>query len=409
MLKRICILLFVVNNINAQPNILDSLLKNNAQLKAYYEQTKELNIQIVYTQINRDKHNIPTFNTFTYNTKNHPYFYPASTVKMPIALLALEKLNDKKYKAININTPLIESTQYNALPKNQNTYTKYKDSTVANYIKQIFLVSDNHASNVLYQFCGQAYIQQKLREKNYKTAIIKHQLGVNASNTANKQSPAFYFIDSTNNIVFTEKEKFSTASFTKRKVSLGKAYLHNGQIINKPFDFSDKNNVRLIDLHRMLQSVIFPANSISKSTFTLTPAQRKFVLYYMSAYPGESMNPLYDTSNYYDAYCKFLLYGAEKKPTNPNIRIFNKVGDAYGFLTDIAYIVDFENKVEFLLSATINCNTNKIYNDDNYDYETIGFPFLKFLGEAIYNYELKRAKKYLPYLQEFIMNYQQPL
>jgi len=130
-----------------------------------------------------------------------------------------------------------------------------------------------------------------------------------------------------------------------------------------------------------------------------------FVKHWMSAFPRESNFPYYDTANYWDAYCKFLYYGSEKGATAPNIRIFNKVGDAYGFLIDIIYFVDFTNKVEFMLSATISCNSDGIYNDDHYDYETIGFPFMKNLGRTIYEYELTRKKKFLPDLSSFQLTY----
>ncbi len=88
-----------------------------------------------------------------------------------------------------------------------------------------------------------------------------------------------------------------------------------------------------------------------------------------------------------------------------NIRIFNKEGDAYGFLNDIAYVADFENKIEFMLSCTILCNTDGIFNDDKYDYETIGFPFMKKLGQLIYNYEKQRPRKHLPDLSRFVIDY----
>lgn len=84
-----------------------------------------------------------------------------------------------------------------------------------------------------------------------------------------------------------------------------------------------------------------------------------------------------------------------------NIRIFNKVGQAYGYLTDNAYIVDFKNGVEFLLSAVIYVNDNQIFNDDKYEYDEIGFPFLANLGKVIYEYELKRNKKFSPDLSKF--------
>ena len=124
----------------------------------------------------------------------------------------------------------------------------------------------------------------------------------------------------------------------------------------------------------------------------------------MSMKPAESDHPKYD-STYTDGYVKFLLAGGKGAMENKNIRIFNKVGDAYGFLTDVAYIVDFEKGVEFMLSATIYCNSDGIFNDDKYDYETIGFPFLKQLGQTIYTHEVKRHRKHKPDLSRFKVDY----
>jgi hypothetical protein len=124
----------------------------------------------------------------------------------------------------------------------------------------------------------------------------------------------------------------------------------------------------------------------------------------MSQLPRESQSPKYDTSHY-DAYCKFLMFGDNKKPMPKNIRIFNKVGDAYGFLIDNAYIVDFEKNIEFMLTACIYVNSDGIFNDDKYDYETIGYPFMANLGKAIYEYELKREKKFVPNLNRFKVSY----
>ncbi|HEV7622001.1 MAG TPA: hypothetical protein VGO09_09715, partial [Flavisolibacter sp.] len=80
-------------------------------------------------------------------------------------------------------------------------------------------------------------------------------------------------------------------------------------------------------------------------------------------------------------------------------------GDAYGFLTDVAYIVDFKNKVEFILSANILCNNDQILYDDHYDYDNIGYPFMKNLGRAFYNYEMKRKRKNIPDLSKFKLSY----
>ena len=125
----------------------------------------------------------------------------------------------------------------------------------------------------------------------------------------------------------------------------------------------------------------------------------------MSERPRESDHPRYDTTEYFDSYAKFFWFKAGRRPIPPYIRIFNKPGWSYGFLTDIAYIVDFEHKVEFMLAGTIYTNSDGVLNDDKYDYEAIGYPFFKEVGEIIYQYELARKRRFSPDLGKFRVDY----
>jgi len=113
---------------------------------------------------------------------------------------------------------------------------------------------------------------------------------------------------------------------------------------------------------------------------------------YLSQFPSETNYPKYDSSYYYDSYVKFFFRN-ETHHLPPQVRVFNKVGWSYGFLTDVSYIVDFKNKTEFMLSATLYVNSDSVLNDNKYDYDSIGYPFLYNLGQTIYQYELKRNKK----------------
>ena len=65
-------------------------------------------------------------------------------------------------------------------------------------------------------------------------------------------------------------------------------------------------------------------------------------------------------------------------------------------LIDVAYFVDFDKNIEFFLSASIYCNSDEILNDDKYDYDAIGFPFMKNLGKIIYEEEVNRKRKIVP-------------
>lgn len=351
-------------------------------------------VQIIYTQINRNKKNKPSFKEFSYRLNKEEYFYPASTVKMPIALLALEKINELGIKGLNRNSIMITDS---AAAAQDHVYNQPNANdgapTIENYIKQIFLVSDNDAFNRLYEFLGQEYIQRKLKEKGYPDVIIRHRLQVNRTVEQQSITNPVKFYDTAGNLIYEQPAIKSNAVFEATNVLLGKGYIKSGKLINEPFSFLNKNRIHLQDLHHILQSVIFPEQFTRKKRFNLTEDDYAFVRKYMSIYPRESETPSYDSSYYYDTYCKFLLQGSERKTLFPNVKIYNKVGDAYGFLLDIAYITDPSNNIEFMLSAVISCNTDGIYNDDQYEYDAIGFPFMRDLGIAIYQQELQRKGK----------------
>jgi hypothetical protein len=125
----------------------------------------------------------------------------------------------------------------------------------------------------------------------------------------------------------------------------------------------------------------------------------------MSEYPSESKYPHYDTTEYFDSYTKFFLFKSGRSHVPPYIRIFNKPGWSYGFLTDVAYIADFKNRIEFMVSAVIYVNSDGILNDDKYEYDETGYPFFKELGNIIYEYELTRKRKYRPDLRNLPLHY----
>jgi len=389
--------IFLEQLMQSKPDEFASILSNK----------DSLNVQIIYTQINRDKKNNPTFTNYTFNLNHQNYFYPASTVKMPIAFLALEKLNDLHIPGVNKYTAMItdsSSAAQQIIFTQPNAYNAAP--TIANYIKQIFLVSDNDAFNRLYEFLGQEYILRKLTEKGYGDAVIRHRLNISLTNEQNKTTNPVIFYDTTGKVLYHQDAQYNKNDFASLNVKLGKGYYKGNELIHEPFDFSNKNRLYLQDLHDILQSVLFPCNTDAKKKFNLSQDDYDFVLKWMSSYPRESKFPYYDSAHYWDAYCKFLLYGSGKGSLLPDVRIFNKVGDAYGFLTDVAYIIDKKNNVEFMLCATISCNSDGIYNDDKYDYETIGYPFMKHLGRLIYDFELKRDKKHKASLAKFDIDYE---
>lgn len=381
--------------LNQQPGLFEKILNDT-----------ENKVQIIYTGIDRDKNNRATFTDHFLNVNADKYFYPASTVKLPVAILALQKLNELNIPGLDMNSTMNTEADDKSQSLNYNDPTSAEGRpAIANYIKKILLVSDNDAFNRLYEFLGQEYINNTLHKLGYEDVQIIHRLEISLTEDQNRHTNPVRFFDTSGQLIYEKPAEKSKLKYANRSTKMGKGFYRSGQLINEPFDFSQKNRLTLQSLHNILRSIIFPESVTGKQRFNLKEEDYLFLRKYMSMFPQESKYPAYDSVNYWDHYVKFLLFGAGKEPAESNIRIFNKVGDAYGFLIDAAYVVDFKNEVEFMLSAIIHCNSDEIFNDDKYEYNTIGFPFMRNLGQVIYQYELKRKRKFSPDLKKIMIDY----
>ncbi|MEY3052060.1 MAG: hypothetical protein RLY31_1845 [Bacteroidota bacterium] len=407
-MKRLLIpalLLFTIAPAMAQRNILQKLLLHHDSLFGpVLQQPDVYDVQVIYTQIDRDERNRPSFRSHTFRLDERDYYYPASTVKMPIALLALEKLNKLAIRGLDKHTAMQHGAATTPqTPVTRDTTAADGNPSVAHYVKKIFLVSDNDASNRLYEFLGQAYLNESLWNKGYANALITHRLGISGfDEMANRHTnPVSFRLN--DSLLYHQGEVYSAAerSFPLRKTLRGKGYYQGEELIHQPFDFSKKNFISLQTQLDILQAVLFPESVPPSRRFQLTEDDYRLLYQVMSELPRESRYPTYDHEP--DHYVKFFLFGdrTEQERMPDHIRIFNKVGWAYGFLTDIAYIIDLEAGVEFMLAATIHVNKDGIFNDDQYEYESVGLPFLANLGRVVYEHEKKRPRKFRPNLDKF--------
>jgi hypothetical protein len=387
----------------------DLMARQPSKFKRIIKQKDTLEVQIIYTQINRDSLNRPSFKSFYFHVDSTKYFYPASTIKLPMVLLAFEKLNQLNIKKLNKFTPMFSDSIYSGqLSAKKDTTAENGLPSIAHYARKILLVSDNDASNRLYEFVGQKEVNATLKKKGYNMRIL-HRLERPLKPDQNRHTEAVRFVQN-DSIIYSQPMLFNEDSIrAPRKVLKGIGYMKdNNSRINKPFDFTYKNFYPLQEQQEILKTVLFPDYVDEKRKFNITTADRKFIKQYMSQLPRETKHPAYSKDKTYtDAYCKFLMFGETKKQIPSNIRIFNKVGDAYGYLLDNAYIVDFKNNIEFMLSVVINTNTDGIYNDGKYEYHKLGFPFMRNIGKSIYKYELKRKRVRQPDLSEFKIQYDQ--
>jgi hypothetical protein len=404
-------LLFLSLSAGAQVKT-DSLLKkmllstNHDILNHVIQNKDSFRVQIIYTQINRDKNNKPSFQNYYFNVDTSLYFNPASTVKLPLALLALEKLNTQKIKGVNKYTALqVDSIYQWQHPDHSDSTAKNYLPSIAQYIKKMLLVSENDPYNRLYQYVGQQTINRNLHKKGYRSTRITRQF-LGLTDDQNRHTNPIRFLNASGDVIYSQPPDYNTDPFYfGREIKVGNGHYKNGKLINEAIDFTKVNNFPLEDLQQILQSTLFPQSVPAAQRFNLSEDDYKFVYQYLSQYPSETNYPKYDSNEYYDSYVKFYFRN-ESHQMPPHIRVFNKVGWAYGFVIDASYVVDFKNQIEFMLTSTVYVNRDGILNDDKYEYETIGQSFMYQLGQTVYQYELQRKRKYAPDLSAFKIQYE---
>ena len=374
------------------------------------QQPAKYRVQVIYTQINRDSLNHPVFKEYRYRVDSQNYFYCASLVKLPCSALALEKINDLSIPGLTAETHMLTDSSGPCQKKAwRDTGSADGFPSVAQYIKRMLLISDNAAYNRIYEFTGPAYISKKLTDKGYPRSYIIQRFDPGCKTEDNTITNPIHFIAGNGSALYDQPAAIYEVphSHPMGKPLVGRAYMDaDRKKVNKPRDFSKSNYLSLPDITTMLRSIVFPNSIEENRRFHLKPENRLMMLRYLSMLPRESVSPRYNSKQYPDNYKKYLIYGdLTFMMPQDSIRVFNIVGESYGFVSDVAYICDFKNGIEFMLSAVIYANEGEIINNNKYDYKTIAMPWLSSLGKAFYNYEHARLRPYRPDLSEFRFSY----
>ncbi|MCX2720143.1 serine hydrolase [Lentiprolixibacter aurantiacus] len=349
-----------------QDPLRQALQLEDPYIRQVMDKVEEHELQIIYTRIERHGDSL-VLQDYKFQVDVDNYFYPASTVKFPMAVAALEKLNE-----------------LDSLNRNVRYYVEGDtvENSFAEDIIKIFTVSDNHANNRLLEFLGQDDLNYRLRRRGVEPVRISHRLGVHSDEVTTR--PLVIYLNDSTTAVSRPIENTPPEPLLLKGIKKGRGFYKADSLYAEPFDFKLKNYYPLEAQHSVLKRIIFPTYFPEHKRFGISEEQRKFLLNAMQMLPREAG---YDEEEYYDSYCKFFMYGDSQEQIPEHIQIFNKVGFAYGTLTDCAYIRDNLNGAEFMVSATILVNQDRLFNDDAYEYDEVGIPFLATIGRALYDYE----------------------
>ena len=354
-----------------------SALNEDEFTRKFVKDKEKYEIQILYTEVSKNTLGQTEFTDFQFQLNDQKYFYPASTIKLPITVMALSKINELRAGGSNIS--LKSKIKLSLINDRKEIIIKDSITSFQNLIADVFLVSDNSASNVLIDFLGYNYFNLSMRNSGYENTYLNHKFNPDP------------FIDSTwiistldNDIISSKENKITVlASSNISNLKKGKKRFIDGEIINEPLDFSLKNRSSLTDMHNILKNLIYPEITLSK--FNLNVEDYDFLRYWMSRLTFEDLGNKYITNDkFFNSYNKFFIHGIDTVLKKTDVRVYNKIGQAYGTSTDSAYIKNYKEDIEFFLTATIYTNNNEIINDDIYEYSNIAIPFLSKLSNILY-------------------------
>ncbi|MDB3937738.1 class A beta-lactamase-related serine hydrolase [Flavobacteriaceae bacterium] len=345
------------------------ILKNSESklINYVYSNQEKFEVQIILTELKKRKNGF-TIHKKKFNVDKKNYFYPASSIKLPIALLTIEKINENPN--LNINSE----------------FSIEGDSIITTFKKEItdlFIISSNESYNRLFEFLGQDYINKKLKQKGFKDFSIYHRLSTKESDNLKTKEINFYRNGEINQIQKSINNKPLT-KLNLKNLNKGIGFILDNELQDKSMDFSRKNYFSIEELNNILICLFFPEVSKNKK-FNLSNSQNLLIQKLMSSTPYDMG---FDKNIYPNNYNKFFIYGDKDGMINDNI--YNKVGNAYGYSIDNAYIYNKNSDRHFVLTACIYTNANNILNDNYYEYNEIGIPFLAEIGRFLTNYNFRQ-------------------
>jgi Beta-lactamase enzyme family len=318
------------------------------------------------------------------------YFYPASSIKTCAAVTALRVLADTRKEhgpEVNLNTPLRFHPLFDGdgIEDTDPTNLRGGTITVGHEIRKLFLVSDNEAYNRLYELTGHAEINEWMWKAGLESVRLRHRLSIARSSFENLQTPQVDFVlDGGFAVEIPQREsRLRLEANSEPGILVGDGHRSGGATKNTPLSFAEKNRISLVDLQDLHVMILRPDVQLGKPGLPMSDSDRAFLKASMAEYAHESTNPVYDASTHPDDYVRFILHGLMRVTPKEDLIVYDKVGLAYGFTVENAYVVNQRTGKSFFLTATIYTNSDGILNDDRYDYDTVAFPFWKDLGEVL--------------------------
>ncbi|HVJ92129.1 MAG TPA: serine hydrolase [Labilithrix sp.] len=352
---------------------LERVLRKNSKLAPLVDQAAELRMQVLVSVVSPDGRGWQKREGFRVDAE---YFYPASAIKLCSAVAALETLTELRESGaadLDVEAGFLSD----AVTKRRGTVT-----SVANLVSGALVMSDNDASNDLFDLAGFDGVHERMWRLGLSTFRMRHRLGAGFGDI--RVSPRVELLTGTRPVALPAREgKLDVEKNDQEGVLVGDSYLSGGVLVEEPMSFAEKNRISLADLQELLIAVMKPELRSTPGP-RLGPAERELLVTSLSTLP--SSRGLKASA---DAEHKPFLAGLSRVIPRGKLTLASKSGRAYGFLVENAYVLDERTGRSFFLAATLYANSNRRLNDDTYDYREVAYPALADLAEVVARYALE--------------------
>lgn len=366
------------------PRDLAAILRTEPACAAVLDRAKEHRLQVVLAEFVDPLAKQPKLVKSRLGDPQQ-YFYPASAIKLCGAVGALLALQDAAARdpSVTLDAPVVIGARFPGDKRIDADATDVDGGplTFRHLLRKLVLVSDNAAHNHCVELLGQDGMNRRMWEAGFASARLWHRLSEARTRDENQQTREVRVGDT----VFPAREAgIGLANDGWTGLDVGTAWMQGGERIDGPMSFAQKNAMALDDLQDVLVAVMRPDVVLGKRGFPdMSRAHRRFLVMALGELPRESANPKYDPAKTPDHACKFLLRGLRDVVPADKLRVYGKIGRAYGFSTENAYVVDARDGRAFFLAITLYTNADGVLNDDRYGYEDVADPFLDAAGRAI--------------------------
>lgn len=348
-------------------------------------------VQLLWTRVSRDPDDPtsrPRLRRHAYGETPRRWFSPASVSKLPMALLMAERLSAHGLDAHAV-------VRLNAAPETGEwPADEPLEETFLRGCARTFAVSENVPYNRWYDYLGGDAIHARLKALGYPNTRLIARLG-SPDREANRRMRGGELRAPDGRIVARSEAALAAARrFPFGRALDGVGWRHDdGRIEPGPHDFSYANFMPLADSFAMLRAFVMPETVPASRRWRIEEPLRAQLLQALALRPRDSVDPRYDEAQYPDGYARWFVVGDGVARYPDGLRVLGKTGMAYGHLSEVACLRDDDSGAEWCLAAAIRADRDGVYNDDHYDYEAVGLPFLAALGRAVREVEREAMSK----------------